>query len=172
MQQEISKEDLIILGMGNKFFGDDGVGIIIAEKVGDILKDQNNITVEETNWGGFRIIDLLSGYDSAIVVDALKTGEKPAGYIHKLDYKDFVHSVRMVSFHDVNFATAVEFAKEIGRPMPENITVFAIEVEETDHFSETLTPKVEEAIDTCIQMIMEEIKEKIQLEINHHTEIV
>jgi hydrogenase maturation protease len=172
MQQEIPKENLIILGMGNKFFGDDGVGIIIAEKLSEILKDQNNITVEETNWGGFRIIDLLSGYKNAIVVDALKTGKKPAGYIHKLDYKDFIHSVRMVSFHDVNFATAVEFAKEIGRAMPENIKVFAIEVEETDHFSETLTPKVKEAIDTCIQMIMEEIKEKIQLKIIHDIEIV
>ena len=172
MQHETSKEDLIILGMGNKFFGDDGVGIIIAEKLSDTLKNHQNITVEETNWGGFRIIDLLSGYKNAIVVDALKTGNKPAGHIHKLDYKDFVHSVRMVSFHDVNFATAVEFAKEIGRPMPDNISVFAIEVEETDHFSETLTPKVEEAIDTCIRKIMEEIKEKFQLEVNHQTEIV
>ncbi len=78
MQQETSKEDLIILGMGNKFFGDDGVGIIIAEKLSEILKDQNNITVEETNWGGFRIIDLLSGYKIAIVVDALKTGKETA----------------------------------------------------------------------------------------------
>jgi hydrogenase maturation protease len=172
MQHEKSKEDLIILGMGNKFFGDDGVGIIIAEKLSHTLKDQNNITVEETNWGGFRIIDLLSGYKNAIVVDALKTGKEPAGYIHKLDYKDFVHSVRMVSFHDVNFATAVEFAKEIGRAMPENIIVFAIEVEETSYFTETLTPKVEEAIDVCIQMIMKEIKEKLQLEINHQTEFV
>jgi hydrogenase maturation protease len=172
MQHEISKEDLIILGMGNKFFGDDGVGIIIAEKLSDTFKDQKNIAVEETNWGGFRIIDLLSGYKSAIVIDALKTGKKPAGHIHKLDYKNFVHSVRMVSFHDVNFATAVEFAKEIGRTMPENITVFAIEVEATDHFSETLTPKVEEAIDTCIQMIMEEINGKFQLNISHQTEIV
>jgi len=172
MQQETSKEDLIILGMGNKFFGDDGVGIIIAEKLSEILKDQKNITVEETNWGGFRIIDLLSGYKNTIVVDALKTGKMPVGYIHNLDYKELIHSVRMVSFHDVNFATAVEFAKEIGRPMPENITVFAIEVEETDHFSETLTPKVKEAIDTCIQMIMEEIKEKFQLETIHDIEIL
>ena len=171
MQHEISKADLIILGMGNKFFGDDGVGIIIAEKLSEILKDQKNIAVEETNWGGFRIIDLLSGYKNAIVVDALKTGKMPVGYIHNLDYKDLIHSVRMVSFHDVNFATAVEFAKEIGRPMPENITVFAIEVEETDHFSETLTPKVMEAIDICIQMIMEEIKEKFQLETMHDIEI-
>ena len=172
MQHETSKGDLIILGMGNKFFGDDGVGIIIAEGLTKILKDQKNITVEETNWSGFRIIDLLSGYKSAIVVDALKTGNKPAGFIYKLDYKEFVHSVRMVSFHDVNFATAVELAKEVGRAMPENITVYAIEVEETNRFSEMLTPKVETAIDTCIQMIVEEIKEKFQLEINHQTEIV
>ena len=50
------KGEIIILGMGNTFFGDDGVGIVIAEKLKIILAENENITVEETNWGGFRII--------------------------------------------------------------------------------------------------------------------
>lgn len=169
---ETQKGEIIILGMGNKFFGDDGVGIVIAEKLKELIADIPQIKVEETNWGGFRIIDLLSGYKSAIIVDALKTGRKPAGFIHKLDYKELIHSVRMVSFHDVNFATAVEFAREINIPMPEDISVYAIEINEADHFSEELTEEVFAAVDKCIYMILEEINEQYEIKINNHEEII
>ena len=160
------KGELIILGMGNKFFGDDGVGIIIAEKLKSIFAENDKITIEETNWGGLRIIDLLSGYRTAIVIDALLTGVRPAGFIHKLDYKDLIHSVRMVSFHDVNFATAVELARELKIPMPENISVYAIEINEADHFCESLTDEVSNAVDKCIHMILNEIYKKFEIEID------
>lgn len=165
------KGKIIILGMGNKLFGDDGVGIVIAEKLKEIISDHPQIKVEETNWGGFRIIDLLSGFKTAIIIDALRTRKKPAGFIHKLDYKELIHSVRMVSFHDVNFATAVEFAKEINILMPKEILVYAIEINEVDHFSEELTKEVSNAVDNCIQLILDELNKRFGLEINHHKEI-
>ncbi len=171
MGTEEKNKELIILGMGNKFFGDDGVGIIIAEKLRQILKDQRTISVKDTNWGGFRIIDLLAGFENAIIIDALKTGTKPVGYIHQLDYKELVHSVRMVSFHDINFATAVEFAKKMDIPMPNKINVFAIEIETMDHFSEQLTSKIKDVVDVCIQMILDNITEKFQLKVNQYEEV-
>jgi hydrogenase maturation protease len=164
---ETQKGEIIILGMGNKLFGDDGVGIVIAEKLKVFLADIPQIKVEETNWGGFRIIDLLSGYKTAIIIDALRTGKEPAGFIHKLDYKDLIHSVRMVSFHDVNFATAVEFAREINIPMPEDISVYAVEINESDYFSEELTKEVDATVDVCIQKILNEINERYGIETNY-----
>ncbi len=166
------KGEIIILGMGNKFFGDDGVGIIIAEKLKELLTDIPQINVEETNWGGFRIIDLLSGYKTAIIIDALRTMNHPVGFIHRLDYKELIHSVRMVSFHDVNFATAVEFAKEMNISMPEDILVYAIEINDADYFSEELTKEVSNAVDNCIQLILDEVSKRFGIEINHHEEIV
>jgi len=161
------KGEIIILGMGNKLFGDDGVGIVIAEKLKVFLANIPQIKVEETNWGGFRIIDLLSGYKTAIIIDALRTGKEPAGFIHKLDYKDLIHSVRMVSFHDVNFATAVEFAREINIPMPKDISVYAVEINEADYFSEELTKEVDATVDVCIQKILNEINERYGIETNY-----
>jgi hydrogenase maturation protease len=161
------KGEIIILGMGNKLFGDDGVGIVIAEKLKVFLADIPQIKVEGTNWGGFRIIDLLSGYKTAIIIDALRTGKEPAGFIHKLDYKDLIHSVRMVSFHDVNFATAVEFARQINIPMPEDISVYAVEINEADYFSEELTKEVDATVDVCIQKILNEINERYGIETNY-----
>ncbi|MDX1700093.1 MAG: hydrogenase maturation protease [Melioribacteraceae bacterium] len=147
----------LILGMGNKYFGDDGVGIIIVEKLSSLLKNHTNIKVEETNWGGFRIIDLLSGYDRAIVIDAICTGKAELGHIHRYDYKDLIKSPRMVSFHDINFATAVEFARELEIPMPDDISVYAVEIEESNTFSEVLTHKVQLSIEKCVALIMTDL---------------
>jgi hydrogenase maturation protease len=160
--------------MGNKFFGDDGVGIVIAEKLKSILSSRLSrtaVTVEETGWGGLRIIDLLSGYKQAIIIDSLKTGKEAVGFIHKLDYKDIINSVRMVSFHDVNFATTTELAKELGIPMPEEITVYAIEAEEVNCFSEKLTPAVEKAVTICIEMILKELGGRPGIEMNQPEEV-
>ena len=158
----MQEKKLIILGMGNELFGDDGAGVLVARKLQKILKDQKEITIESTNWGGFRIIDLLSGYKNAIVVDSLKTGMQPVGYIHKLDYRCLINSVRMISFHDINFATAVEFAKQMKIPMPETISVYAIEVKETETMTEIITNEVKDAVEKCVYQILDEVNQTIK----------
>ncbi len=159
----MENDSIIILGMGNKLFGDDGAGIVIAEKLEEIYKDNDLVKVNYTNWGGLRIIDLLSGFNSAIVIDAIKTNKFPPGYIHQFDYKQIINSVRMISFHDVNFATAVEFGRKMEIPMPENIVVFAIEANEVETFNENLSLPVETAVDECLKLVCNEV-EKIQKE--------
>jgi len=162
---------IIILGMGNRFFGDDGVGIVIAKKLKAYLIDNDKIKIDYTNWGGLRIIDLLSGYDYAIIIDAIKTGKKPVGYIHKLDYKEIINSVRMISFHDVNFATAVEFGKQMGISMPEKIKIYAIEIKESEHFSENLTKEVNCSVKKCTQIILKEVSNRLENYIKDFKEV-
>ena len=148
---------IIILGLGNTLLSDDGAGVLVARRLKRYLETPENVEVVESAWGGFRIIDLLCGYEHAIVIDVIKTGEKPVGYIHQLEGSDLVHSVRMVSFHDINFATALAFARKMGIPMPESVSVYAIEAAETELFSESITPEVRQAIDECVRRVLEEV---------------
>jgi hydrogenase maturation protease len=148
----------VIVGMGNVLFGDDGVGIVVARSLARILGNTPGVSVEETGWGGLRIIDLLAGHQRAFIVDALQSGVKPPGHLHTFDGSELVHSVRMVSYHDVNFATAVEFARQVGIPMPGTIIVHAVEVERTDSFSESLTPAVAAAVEPCVKRILSELR--------------
>jgi len=160
----VTNSSVLILGMGNKLFGDDGVGIVIAEKLKGLLSDRKSVTVKTTNWGGFRVIDLLSGFDRAIIIDAFQTNSQPPGCISKYDYNEIIHSVRMISFHDINFATAVEFAKQMDIPMPESITIYGIEIINTNEFSEELTKEVEASVDKCVPIIMNELDTLIMTE--------
>ena len=149
---------LVIIGMGNTLLSDDGAGIAVAERLAEIFRDNEAVDVIPASWGGFRIIDLLAGYDAAIIIDAAKTDEVPIGCIRKFIPADFVHSVRMVSFHDVNFATALEFAQQMDIPMPQDISIYTIEVEDITTISEELTATVHSVVEVCVQRILKEVK--------------
>ncbi len=151
-------KDLIVLGMGNSILGDDGAGIYVVSELEKRIGRQDGIDFECISWGGFRIIDVLQNYKSAFIIDAIKTGNMPVGFIHVAENNKFMNSVRMVSFHDINFAGAVDFARKLNISMPESITVFGIEVRNTEAFKEDLSPVVQAAAEKCISMITEKIR--------------
>lgn len=163
---------LIILGMGNGLFGDDGAGIVAAEILREHLTEFPEVVLETTSWGGFRIIDLFEGFSSAIVIDAIQTGKKPLGFIHQFSHADLINSVRMVSFHDINFATAIEFAKSLNINMPTDITVYAIEIEQVNEFSEGLTSIIQQSVEDCVHLIINRLSDELHLKINFEQKVI
>jgi len=162
-------KNLVVLGMGNTLLGDDGVGIYVAQELEKKCPVKEGTCFEYVSWGGFRIIDVLQNYKNAIVIDAINTNEKPEGYIHVLNHESLLHSIRMVSFHDVNFATAIRFASTLNIPMPEKIFVYGIEVRNIETFTEGLTPTIQKAADKCIGIVLNQImKINGNIFINHN----
>ncbi len=144
----------LVLGMGNTLLSDDGIGIIIKrylEQKLDILSfdGAREIDFVETSWGGFRIIDILTGYDYAVIVDSIKTANKPQGYIHHLKPNDLLPTLRLTSYHDINFATALKLAETLNTKMPSDIDIFAVEVENNYTISEYINPELWESIKKC-----------------------
>ena len=149
----------LILGLGNPILSDDGIGNRIAQELGNRISSQE-VTVEETSMSGLSLLDLLVGYDRAIIVDAIKTANGKAGQIYRLPPEAFNDTRHASSVHDVNFATALELGHKIGMPMPGQIIIYAVEVADTSNFSEEFTPGVKKAIPRCIKMILNELDGK------------
>lgn len=156
---------LIILGLGNEILGDDGAGILVAEKLKKRLQNISQIKVDTTSLGGLRIIDLIKDYNSAIIIDTIKSGMKPVGHIYMFSHKNFINSLRMVSYHDINFCTAIEFAKKMNIQMPETIFIYAIEAKEIDEFTDKISNEVKAAIDTCTEKIISFIEKNFVLQL-------
>jgi len=74
-----------------------------------------------------------------IVVDAIQTKDGVPGNIYRLSLKDVANTVHTSSPHTTNLATAIELGKQLGLSMPEDITIFAIEVKDILTFSEECT---------------------------------
>lgn len=147
----------LILGLGNPILSDDGVGIHVARALEGTL-DHENITVVETSMAGLSLLDLLTGYDRAIIIDAIQTVKGEVGQVYRLDPEVFADTRHAATPHDVNFATALELGKRLGLALPSQIIIFGIEVADVSTFSEKCTPEVERVVPVCVEMVVRELK--------------
>jgi len=143
----------IVLGVGNPILGDDGVGVWVVRALEGRL-DPKEATIMETSVAGLGLLDLLAGYDRAIIVDAIQTVGGKAGQIYRLASDAFDATRHAASPHDVNFATALELGSRLGLALPRQIVIFAIEVPEATTYSEECTPDVRGAIPVCVERII------------------
>jgi hydrogenase maturation protease len=150
------KTKTLILGMGNPLLCDDGVGLRVAAELKDRV-EQPEITVMETGVAGLSLLDLLVGYDRAIIIDAIQTVGGKAGQIYRLDPKAFDTAIHTASAHGIDFTTALEFGKKLGLSLPQQIIIFAIEASDVTTFSEECTPEVKQAVTVCIEMVLREL---------------
>ncbi len=151
----------IILGLGNTILTDDGAGIYVVREIQSLITNhQSLITIKEASVGGFNFIDLLTGYDRAVIVDAIHTKDGKPGEFYELDISALKPSARLSSLHQIDFATAVELAKNMGVAFPKEIAIFVMEVEDEFSFGEKPTPEVESAIPKMAESIVANLKER------------
>ncbi len=152
----------LILGLGNDILCDDGVGIYVANKIKDILESRGGVSppelkgieVKTATLAGFNLLDILTGYDKVILIDAIKTNLGKVGEIYQLTPNSFKTTPRLFSFHDIDFPTALGLAKQLNISMPTEIIIYAIQVQDTETLSETCTPEVSAAIPKVIELVL------------------
>jgi hydrogenase maturation protease len=151
----------LLLGMGNPILSDDAVGVRLARDFKERLAGHPGLeVVEECSVGGLNLIDVLRGYERAIVLDSLATEESVPGAWHRFDDDALRETAHLTNLHDANFATALELGRRIGVPLPEpgRIHIFAVEVEDNATFSERMTPALEAAYSDYAPAILAEVQ--------------
>lgn len=150
----------ILIGLGNPFLTDDGVGVKVAYEVEDKLGNRipPGCTITEASVGGIRLMELLEGYDRAIIIDAIQTKNgHPPGNVFKMDLNDLrliSPTQHSTSAHDTSLITALDAGNELGMKLPDDIIIFAIEVANILDFNEHPTPAVAEAIPKVTEMVL------------------
>lgn len=146
----------LVLGLGNPILSDDSVGFRVVQE----LKTRFNkpdLTLVESSASGLSLLDLITGYDKLIIVDAIKTEGGEAGKIYRLGAENLGAIRHSASPHDINLATALELGRKLGVALPQQITILAIEVVDVTTFSEKCTPEVDRAIPLAVSMVAEEL---------------
>lgn len=154
----------LIIGLGNPILTDDGVGVKVAYQLMDAIDkaEHPEITITEASAGGLRLMEAMLGYERVILIDAFLLDEKNTqpGKIHHLtleDLRSLSPTQHSASAHDTTLVTALEAAQEMGYQTPEEVTIFAVEVENILDFSETPTPKVARAIPEVTDLVLKEL---------------
>lgn len=147
----------VVLGLGNTILTDDGAGIYVTRRLDEIMQSTSNerpfdlarggpATIKEASIGGFNFIDTLTGYDRAVIIDAIHTKGGRRGEFYELDPDCLKPSARLSSLHGIDFATACNMAKKMNVDFPKKFKIYVIEVENEFSFGERCTPAVEQAI--------------------------
>lgn len=146
---------ILVYGIGNPYRCDDAAGIKVAEQLAKKIS-KSNIDVKWGSIDGVAILDEIVGYDRVIFIDSVKTEKGDAGNICKINPASF-SNVHSFSSHGINFVAALEFGKKFDLKMPEQTDIYAIEIEDSDTFTEECTPKVAAAIPKLVEAIISEI---------------
>jgi hydrogenase maturation protease len=146
----------LVVGLGNPVLSDDGVGPHVAAELKGKLED-NNVTIIEANISGLNLLDLLAGYDRAIIIDAIQTVGGKAGQIYRLAPSSLGTTNHAISSHDANLVNALKLGCKLGLTMPQEVVIFAIEAADMSTFSEECTPKVRRAIPVCVELVIREL---------------
>jgi hydrogenase maturation protease len=142
----------LVLGLGNELIADDGVAIRIARILSQHLKSRDDVDVLESSQHGLALIDLFSGYDKAIIVDAIKTGAHKPGSVVTMSSTE-LSAVEAPSPHFTGVPEMIRIAQDIGLPFPKSIQIVAIEVVDQSTVGGPMTLNVEKAIPDAVAAI-------------------
>jgi hydrogenase maturation protease len=144
----------LVLGLGNPLLGDDAVGLKVAAVVRERLHGRDDVDVVEEEAGGLRLMERMTGYDRAVLVDACVSGAAP-GTIRRLGPNE-LPTQRTAIAHGIDLARALALGRSLGLPMPDVVRVVAVEAESVHEFRELMTPAVEAAIEPAVEAVLEE----------------
>ena len=115
----------LVIGIGNRYRGDDALGCLIADEVRK--KVPETIEVIEHNGEPASLIECWQEYSTVILIDAVSSGA-PAGTIHHIDLQSHPLPVHFHNYstHAFGIAEAIELARVLKK-LPPNITFYGIE---------------------------------------------
>ncbi|HEU6439669.1 MAG TPA: hydrogenase maturation protease [Terriglobales bacterium] len=160
---QIVRGRTIVIGLGNPMLGDDGVGWRVADEVEGLLRTARNagrsipdVEVERLGVGGLRLMECLTGYEAAILVDAAEFRDRPIGEVCSCslgELEDYAAG-HLDSAHDASLRTALALGRRLGASLPNRIEAVTIQVQSTDIFCEELSPEVADAVPVAVSAVM------------------
>lgn len=150
-----------IIGIGNPLRKDDGVGILLLEKLAENKKKlPKGIEYVDGGTSGMGLLHHFARYDIVFVIDAVDFKGTP-GELRLFKLEDIANRKYnfSISTHDIDFLKVVEISKEI-KEKPE-IFIFGIQPKDTS-FSKGLSPELRQKIDNISDSLILEIKATLE----------
>lgn len=152
----------IVVGLGNPLLGDDGVGWRIADEVENRLAagpsggPGSDVEIERLGVGGLRLMECLTGYEAAILVDAAEFPGRPIGEVRSCSFEDLADFAagHLDSAHDASLRTALALGRRLGANLPGTIQAVTVQARRTDEFSEELSPPVAAAVEAAAEAVL------------------
>jgi hydrogenase maturation protease len=142
----------LLLGLGNDILTDDAVGLHVVRELRPKLVSRPSIDIRETTEMGLALLDFITGYRAVVIVDSIQTGKAPPGFLHELD-ASALNELTGRTPHFVGVGETLALGRQLGLAMPEQVKIFAIEVEDPFTVSTEMTPALRSALPGIVERI-------------------
>ena len=149
------RPSIVIIGVGNEYRSDDGVGVVIARRLKAQLPTE--IKILEASGEGVSLLEAWQGATSVVVLDAAHSGAPP-GTIHRFDASTEAIPSAFLNYstHAFSVAEAVELSRVLHE-LPPRMIVYGIEGSNFEAGVE-LSPVVEDAVTLVVARVVSELR--------------
>lgn len=146
----------MVLGIGNTFMGDDGVGAVVARLVREQTHETVGAEIMDRPNADIGVLSHFRGTPRIIVIDAIDIGAEP-GSVYRFTPDDAgITSLRSNNIHGMGVGNLVAYARLAGAD-PE-VIIYGIQVGDVRPNPDTLTPEVAQAAQEVAAMVEHELE--------------
>lgn len=150
------KSEIIILGVGNILFSDDGLGVRVVKKLLERYRFPDGVTVVDGGVLGINLLGVISHARHLIVVDTILNNGKP-GDLHRLAGQDIPNRILAKnSLHQVDLLEALTLCRLLDH-VPETV-ILGIEPRDLETLATEMTEPVKAQVDNLVLMVLEELQ--------------
>lgn len=152
-----------VIGIGNPLRRDDGIGIILLEKLIEQKKFlPKKIEFIDGGTGGMNLLHVIVSFDIVFFIDAVELNSDPGSY--RLFNADEIKTDKkslFISTHENQLPQVIEMSKQLGE-LPKQIFIFGIQPKDIS-YGKDLTNDLQTKIDILIVSLKNEIKNVLKI---------
>jgi len=150
------KKAVVVLGLGNPLMADEGIGVHLIQRLGQVAGRCPSVDFIDAGTGGWSVLHLLEGRRKAVFIDCALMDEEP-GTIKRFTCEE-VRSRKILahqSLHEADLMHVIATARQLGQA-PEEVVVFGIQPEAIE-LGEGLSPVLLERCDEYVSLVLREL---------------
>ena len=140
----------LLVGLGNPLRGDDGVGLVLAEKLGEWFPA---LKVLQAPLAGLELIEDLTETDRFYVIDALAMERPEELEVQCWRSGETCKPPSLASCHGLTIFQILDLARQLGFPGPGSWLVFGVPVESSGTVTEGLSDALRGRLPVIVQQI-------------------
>ncbi|MBU0621340.1 MAG: HyaD/HybD family hydrogenase maturation endopeptidase [Gammaproteobacteria bacterium] len=155
----MKKTELLILGIGNILWADEGFGVRCVEAISAAYEFDPNVTVLDGGTQGLYLLPFIEDARRLIVFDAVDYGKTPGEMVIAKDGEvpRFMGAKKM-SLHQTGFQEVIACASLADR-LPEAMTLIGVQPEQLEDFGGSLRDVVKAQIPRAIEIALLQMRQ-------------
>lgn len=147
---------VLVLGIGNLVMGDDGVGVLVAQRIQQEYRFGDNVEVMDGGTLGLDLLPKLENITNLVLIDAVETGHKAGTCVRLYGQELPIALETKVSPHQMGLKDLLAVSELMGHS-PKEMVLIGIQPGSLE-MEIGLTPEVNAQLETLISNVLNELR--------------